>query len=244
MKSDPILLGWGLALLLGLPALAARDASRAPEAEELVAHRRAVYLSIAVSLAVVAGATWGVTAWRGVAPERLGWSVGRPAPAGLWALLTAAAGLALAWVVTAAGRRLGLREGRLPRLLMPRSSAEKQAFLLMVALAAVCEEYVFRGFLLRLIEAESGSAPVAVLLSSVSFGLAHGYQRVPGILRATLLGGVLSVPVLVTGSLFAAIIAHFWINALIGLGGWRLLLPDDEVEEPAPGQTDEGGGGV
>ena len=45
-------------------------------------------------------------------------------------------------------------------------------------------------------------------------------------MRATLLGFLLAVPVVVTGSLFPAIVAHFWINAAIGVGGWKLLYPE------------------
>jgi len=31
--------------------------------------------------------------------------------------------------------------------------------------------------------------------------------------------------VVLTGSLFAAVAAHFWINAALGLGGWKKLYP-------------------
>lgn len=241
MQTNPILLGWALFLLAGLPALAARDASRAPPEEELAAHRRAIYVSIALSLGLVAAATWGVAAWQGLPAGELGWRVEEATAAGLWAVVTAVAGLVLAWGMTALGRRLGLREGRLPRLLMPRTGPEKAAFLLMVGVAAVCEEYIFRGFLLSLLTTWTGSGPAAVALTSVSFGLAHGYQRVPGVVRATLLGGVLAAPVVWTGSLFPAIVAHFWINAAIGLGGWRWLLPEEEIDgDGAPGGEGEG----
>jgi hypothetical protein len=48
------------------------------------------------------------------------------------------------------------------------------------------------------------------------------------VVRAAGLGMLLAVPVLITGSLFPAIVAHFWINAVLGLGGWRWLLDDPD----------------
>ena len=73
----------------------------------------------------------------------------------------------------------------------------------------------------------------AVALVSVSFGISHGYQRLIGVLRATLLGALLALPVVWTGSLFPAIVAHFWINAAIGVGGWRYLYPEELLQAGA-----------
>jgi membrane protease YdiL (CAAX protease family) len=71
----------------------------------------------------------------------------------------------------------------------------------------------------------------AALLTSASFGLSHGYQRALGVVRAGLLGLVLTLPVMWTGSLFPAIVAHFWINAAIGVGAWRFLYSPAETGE-------------
>lgn len=229
-----MLQGFAVVLLVGLPALAARDVElQASGMEDAAGFRRAVYLSIALSLVVVAGLTWGVVAWQDVPSQELGWRADGLEAAALWATAATAAGLALAWGVTGAARRFGFRESTLAWLLMPREAGEKRAFLLMAGVGATCEEYVFRGFLLRGLEAWTGSVGVAVTVTAVSFGLAHGYQRLAGIVRATLLGGVLAVPVVWTGSLLPAVVAHFWINAAIGLGGWRLMArePGDGEEE-------------
>ena len=110
--------------------------------------------------------------------------------------------------------------------LMPRDGAEIRSFLLMVGIAAVGEEYLFRGFSYQILAEPLGAWP-AVLVTSVSFGLSHGYQRAVGIVRATCLGVLLALPVMWTGSLFPAIVAHFWINAAIGIGGWRYFFPSD-----------------
>ena len=113
---------------------------------------------------------------------------------------------------------------------MPRSSREVRAFLVMVGIAAVGEEYLFRGFAWQVLSGPLGAWPAA-LLTSVSFGLSHGYQRTIGVVRASVLGLLLTLPVMWTGSLFPAIVAHFWINAAIGVGGWRILYPSAETDE-------------
>ncbi len=241
-----MLQGFAVVLLVGLPALAARDVE--PETsgiEDAAGFRRAVYLSVAVSLIVVAMLTWGVVAWQDVSPAELGWRTGGLEAAALWATGATLAGLAVAWGVTAAARRVRLRESTLAWLLMPRDAGEKRAFLLMAGVGATCEEYVYRGFLLKGLEAWTGSVGVAVTVTALSFGLAHGYQRLAGIVRATLLGGVLAVPVVWTGSLLPAVVGHFWINAAIGLGGWRLMARgsgDDREEGGAWGDGADGAG--
>ena len=88
------------------------------------------------------------------------------------------------------------------------------------------EEYIYRGYLYHVLAAWFGDPWLAVAATSLSFGVSHGYQRTIGMVRATALGVLLAVPVVVTGSLFAAIAAHFWINAALGLGGWKALYPE------------------
>ena len=135
----------------------------------------------------------------------------------------------MVWLVVRVGQATGLPESRLSFVLMPRSGAEQRAFLVVAAVAAVGEEYLYRGFLYHVFEGALGGPWVAAIITSVSFGVAHGYQKAIGMTRAALLGGLLVVPVAFTGSLFPSIVAHFWINAAIGLGGWRLLFPDEAI---------------
>lgn len=226
MEPSVILQVYAMLLLIGLPAVATRDAARVGDVERAAAFRRAIYVSVALSLLLIAAVTLGVAWWQEVPGEALGWTVADPGRALAWAAAVAAGGLLLAWIVSVVARRLGWGEGGIARLLMPRSPQEKRAFLVLAGVGAVCEEYVYRGFLLWVVTAWSGSPEAAVAVTALSFGLAHGYQRLPGILRATLLGVLLAVPVVVTGSLFPAVVAHFWINAAIGLGAWRWLIAD------------------
>lgn len=227
---SPIAGGYALILLIGLPILAAMDARRGVDLEDAAVHRRALYVSVAFSLLVIASVTGGIAAWQDVTGGDVGWFV-EDAGLGLsWGAGTAAAGLALVWAVTLAARAAGLTESPVARLLMPESGADKAAFLLLSGVAAVCEEYVFRGYLLWALAGWTGSPWFAAGVVSLSFGLAHGYQKLAGVIRAGTLGMLLAVPTILTGSLFPAIIAHFWINAAVGMGGWRYLLTDFDDE--------------
>ncbi|MDX1576848.1 MAG: CPBP family intramembrane glutamic endopeptidase [Gemmatimonadota bacterium] len=245
----PISAGFALLLLVGLPVLSMLDVRRGTELEGAAVHRRALYLSVALSLLVVALLTLGIAAWQDLPASSLGWTVLDAGREIVWGVCVTAAGLALVWAITVGARAAGLEESPIARLLMPRDAAEQRGFLLLSGVAAICEEYVFRGFALGTVWAWTESPWLAAAVVSLSFGLAHGYQRAAGVLRAGTLGFLLAVPTIWTGSLFPAIVGHFWINAAVGLGGWRYLLddPDDEPgahppEGPDAPEPDRGSG--
>lgn len=227
MEPDLLETLFAVLLLGGLPLLAAGEDAMEEAFGELE-DRRLLYLSAAASLVLVAGATWLVAAWAGLEGRELGWRADGLGPALGWAAAVTALGLASVWALTRLARRLGWRESRAVLFLLPRDGRERGAFLLLALAAAICEEYVYRGFALHVVAAWTGSAGPAVAATALSFGLAHGYQRTAGVVRATVLGVLLALPVVATGSLFPAVVAHFWINAAIGLGGWRWLLPGEE----------------
>ena len=143
-------------------------------------------------------------------------------------------------VLAALGRKFGIEESPVSFALMPRTGRELRGFLLLSGVAAVAEEYLFRGWLQAVLGAALGSPWPAVAVASVSFGVAHGYQRAIGIVRATLLGALLAQPVVWTGSLFPAIVAHFWINAVIGAGAWRHLYPEAVASDAVPTTHEDG----
>jgi membrane protease YdiL (CAAX protease family) len=239
---SPIVLGYAIALTLGLPLLAFRGGLREEHVEEVVSARATVYFSAAVSVLLLVAVTFGISAWQSVDPSAVGWKVDAAVPAFAWAAAAAVAGIAVVWLVVRLGQRFGLPESRISFVLMPRSGPEQRAFLVVAAVAAVGEEYLYRGFLYHVFVDALGGAWPAALLTSVSFGVAHGYQRAIGMTRAGLLGVLLVLPVAFTGSLFPSIVAHFWINVAIGLGGWRLLFPSEsEVARTATEKENENG---
>jgi uncharacterized protein len=83
--------------------------------------------------------------------------------------------------------------------------------------AGIAEEIVFRSFLIAALLYASGSMTVAVVVSIVIFAASHAYQGWTGVLRVGILGLVLTIPFLVTGSVYPSIIAHAALDILAGL---------------------------
>lgn len=84
--------------------------------------------------------------------------------------------------------------------------------LVMAALPAVGEELVFRGFVQRLIGQWTGRPYVAILITSLLFGLVH--FQVQRLLAIVLLGIVLGLLFYWTRSLWISIFAHFLFNGI------------------------------
>ena len=124
-------------------------------------------------------------------------------------------------------------ESPLVRRLMPDTPGEKLwCIFLLSPTAAICEEFVYRGFLLSLLRALLDSTGWAVAIASAAFGLAHPYQGWRGMARAALLGALLAWPVLRLGSLAPSIAAHFVIDAVsLGWLGPAMLRRESQGKE-------------
>lgn len=179
-----------------------------------------VYLSsLALICALGLLAWWGGTA-SGFTPAAMGVVGLEPLATLFWA-----GGIVLFAIgVLALGRALRWRETPMLELLLPRTTAERVVFVLLAIAAGVFEELAFRGFLIPALRIATGSIPLAVALSSIAFGLMHGYQSLTGALRAATLGVVLGVPFLVTGSLLPSMVAHTLYDVIAGLllADWAL----------------------
>jgi CAAX protease family protein len=143
-----------------------------------------------------------------------------------WTSLLTATSLGVMGIILALERRgWWPRESDLVYLLVPETGAEKLWGVLLVApAAALCEEFVYRGYLLATLPAWLHSVSWSWVLASVIFGLAHAYQGPGGVARAALLGAWLAYPVLRLGNLYPSIAAHFLLDAAaLGWLGPRLL---------------------
>ncbi|HLG97560.1 MAG TPA: CPBP family intramembrane glutamic endopeptidase [Bryobacteraceae bacterium] len=114
-------------------------------------------------------------------------------------------------------RQLGKAEA-----LMPRSAREYRLFMLVAITAGICEEILFRGFVMWYLTVWTSAIPAA-LISSVLFGLAHTYIGIPHVIRSAIVGAVLAALVLGTGSLWAAMALHAVIDLSSGDLVYRTL---------------------
>jgi uncharacterized protein len=209
---------WTTALLALLPPLMIVQASLLRTIEDLP--RRDAYISSMASLWALAAATLILSRLSGFPFAAIGFSPMPPLHVALWTGALTLGGLAVLFSFRVAG----FREAPLLRELLPVTTPERGLFVGVAITAGVCEEIVFRGFLLHSLTLATGSLPLALLLSSGVFGVVHAYQQPTGAVRAALLGALLALPLLLHGSIYPAILAHVMIDILAGLWLARYLL--------------------
>ena len=197
--------------------------ARASEAElpavRLAAYRNAMLIQW--GLTAVAAALWIFfrRPWHslGVIPV---WTAG---------LIGVLAGLALVVIVvwrqssgegpderTAAALRK--RTEKLERML-PRSRRELNAFYGLSITAGICEEVLYRGFMIWYLQRLGLALLPAAAVSSLIFGVGHLYQGLRGMILTAIVGAFLSGVYLLSGSLVASILIH----ALMDMHSGRLL---------------------
>ncbi|MBZ5551717.1 MAG: CPBP family intramembrane metalloprotease [Acidobacteriia bacterium] len=98
--------------------------------------------------------------------------------------------------------------------LLPNSLLEMALFSGVAISAGVCEEIIYRGYLLRYLQASPWGLPLGwgLLASSAVFGLAHLGQGVKGVLETAFIGLVLGGLYIATGSLLFPILVHALID--------------------------------
>ncbi|HUH14093.1 MAG TPA: CPBP family intramembrane glutamic endopeptidase, partial [Longimicrobiales bacterium] len=199
-------------LLAILPLLVMGQAAMVDEVPQGVS-RRLLYRTSSVTLWVLALITVLAAGSGGMAAEDLGLTTLAPGPFLAWT--AAALGLGVAGLFVA--RAAGVREGALLRWLLPRTRAERLEFVGVALTAGITEEVVFRGFLIPVLGLATSSWAAAVLVSSALFGFVHGYQGTSGAVRAGILGLILALPFLATGSLLPSMAAHALIDLVAGI---------------------------
>jgi len=213
MLATSLRLVFSLFLMAGVPLLSWRTAR--PEQVQGIP-KTALYFSAIVSQWVLAGIgvlvafvawpDWGAV---GIAPAR--WAT-------LWewvVMLVAVSVAGLLGILVLERRGWWPKEPEMVRMLMPENHREKLwAAFGLAPTAGLCEEFLYRGFLLAEASAWAHSAGWGIVISSAAFGLAHSYQGANGMARAGLLGALLAWPVVRLGSLYPSMVAHFLIDAV------------------------------
>ena len=106
--------------------------------------------------------------------------------------------------------------------LMPHTPREFRMFQMVAITAGICEEVLYRGFVIWYLAVWTAIIPAA-LVSSILFGFAHIYIGIQHVLRTTIVGVVLAALVLVTGSLWPAVALHAAIDLFAGALTYRAL---------------------
>jgi membrane protease YdiL (CAAX protease family) len=103
------------------------------------------------------------------------------------------------------------------RRLLPKTSTERKVWVLVSISAGLCEEFLYRGWLLSLFSAALGSVWLGLLISSIIFGLAHAYQGRSGIIGTGILGAIFGIVFIVSGSLIPGQLLHTAMDLNNGL---------------------------
>jgi uncharacterized protein len=123
------------------------------------------------------------------------------------------------------------------KALLPHTLTELRWFNAVAVTAGVCEELMFRGFLIWYLAHFTGMVQAA-LLSSLSFGIGHAYQGPRYVVITGLLGAFLAGIYLLSGSLILSMTIHALMDLNSGWIGYKILSAD---ADPARGNSPPAG---
>jgi membrane protease YdiL (CAAX protease family) len=212
--SQMLVILWAAIIVLAAPIAAffARKPLSAPHKPRVV-----IYAGSAANLLLVAAITGVIDVYRGSRTiHALNWPLSLPRLV-VWSL-----GLTLVLIIITVAtfslrQRLNRPLSPIVMSLLPQTRNERTMFFLLCLLVALVEEFLFRGFAFSVLSGVAASPLIAGLIVTISFALQHGVQDIVGIFRAFVLGVLLLIPVLITGSLLPSIVAHGVVDVFSGL---------------------------
>ena len=101
--------------------------------------------------------------------------------------------------------------------ILPVTRAERWWWVVVSLSAGVCEEVLYRGFLIHYFQGAPlyWSLTIAIVGSIVAFGIGHSYQGFRGVVGTAILGVVFAVLFLMTGSLLVPVLLHAFVDVRI-----------------------------
>lgn len=184
--------------------------------------RLAFYRFATVQLWLLAAVCWRLRDGAGLrvshAPGDLSWVFGAPwrtwlaaVPVGVFLVLVLMPGIAC--VLQPRRVPAYTRAAKRMHWLLPQGDHQRRWWVLVSVTAGVCEEWIFRGYVLHGLHAEMGfSLTMALVLSSALFGWNHLYQGWSAIGGSTLIGFALGLVALLTGGLLIPMGLHAVID--------------------------------
>lgn len=210
------MVGWMYiaAMVLVLPALAARSARVLNSSRVPLPMRSAVHINTLVTLAVLMGVSLTVARIEAVHLFSK-WSPtwGDAAAVAVFLILTLGA------LSARIGRLDRTMRTRLERVSMDdwRDLRQLAPYTLVCIMAGVAEEIAYRGVLTELLTRATGSQAIAIVVACIAFGAAHAVQGWRGAALASIFAALFHGMVVLTGDLYAAMIAHATYDLLAGL---------------------------
>jgi membrane protease YdiL (CAAX protease family) len=113
---------------------------------------------------------------------------------------------------------------------LPRTPGERRGFMLVAITVGICEEVLFRGYVMWYVELWTG-AVAAVAISSFLFGFVHLDGGIHDAFRATILGLLFALVMLAAGSLWPSILMHAATDLITADFAYRVC-PVAEAERP------------
>jgi CAAX protease family protein len=123
------------------------------------------------------------------------------------------------------------------RKFVPVGGAQIAAFSLVALTAGICEEILYRGWLVRFLGATLGSVWIGMVAAGVLFGIGHAYQGRQGMIATGILGLVFGTLFVLVRSLVPGEAIHAGIDLVNGVLAGRVVGRLDA--EPAPNATSE-----
>ena len=186
-------------------------------ARDLAVARAQAYITSAVTVLFLGFLSLALGS-RLVGMEAMGLRIepGRVAYALSWGAGTFALGMATLWFFLVIRKRGGWGESRLVRELMPVTRREKVLYAGLSFCAGFGEELAYRGYAIPAVFLAGGSAPAALAVTSAAFAVLHSYQGVLGVVRTGVVGMIMGMVFLHTGSVWPPMVAHVLIDLAVG----------------------------
>ncbi len=236
---------WDLALIVAFLATAVplmgrrriQQLMRIPRTSK--AERLTLYAStMAFQWLLSAIVLWRITVDR-IPASRLGLAISHP-------LLVGVVAFVLAVVILAnqlfSLRRLAITQADESSILVqmalkvfPQDAVERLAFFAVVVTVAICEEWIYRGFVQHMFHDWGNSAAAGIFGSALLFAGAHLYQGRRGLASTFAVGLIFSAVRFWTGSLIPSVSAHFVADLTAGYLAPSFVRASLKTQGPAIG---------
>src|SRR5579885_801231 len=115
--------------------------------------------------------------------------------------------------------------------ILPKTWVETIPYVALAATAGICEEFIYRGFVMATLRCAGLASWAIVAISAIMFGLAHLYQGGGGLVSTTVVGVVFGIARIAYYSLVPVTFWHTAVDAVAGIAGPRYLAVRGESEE-------------